>query len=126
MQKEFIATENAPKAVGPYSQGIAFGNLVFTSGQLPIDPATGRLTDGCIKDATRQVIKNVEAILTQAGSSLANVVKATVFLKDMKDFAAMNEVYTEFFGENLPARTCFQVVKLPLDAPVEIEAIAHR
>lgn len=126
MQKEFIQTENAPKAIGPYSQGIAIGNLVFTSGQLPLDPATGKLVEGDVKAATAQVIRNVKGILEAAGSSLDKVVKATVYLKDLGDFAAMNEVYTEFFGSDLPARTCFQVVKLPMDALVEIEVIACR
>jgi len=126
MKKQFIATENAPKAIGPYAQGIMFENLVFTSGQLPLDPATGKLVEGDVKVATAQVIRNVEAILREAGSSLDNVLKATVYLKDMGDFAAMNEVYTEFFGANPPARTCFQVAKLPMDAVVEIEVIAHK
>ena len=126
MKKQFIATENAPKAIGPYAQGIMFESLVFTSGQLPLDPATGKLVEGDVKTATAQVIKNVEAILHEAGSSLDNVLKATVYLKDMGDFAAMNEVYAQFFGEGLPARTTFQAGKLPMDAVVEIEAIAFR
>jgi len=126
MKKQFIATENAPKAIGPYAQGIMFESLVFTSGQLPLDPATGKLVEGDVKTATAQVIKNVEAILHEAGSSLDNVLKATVYLKDMGDFAAMNEVYAEFFGANPPARTCFQVAKLPMDAVVEIEVVAHK
>jgi len=126
MKKQFIATENAPKAIGPYAQGIMFESLIFTSGQLPLDPATGKLVEGDVKVATAQVIRNVEAILREAGSSLDNVLKATVYLKDMGDFAAMNEVYAEFFGANPPARTCFQVAKLPMDAVVEIEVIAHK
>jgi len=126
MQKEFISTEKAPGAVGPYSQGIALGNLVFTSGQLPLDPATGKLIEGNIKAATAQAIKNLQAVLEAGGSAIKNVVKVTVYLKDMGDFAAMNEVYAQFFGEGLPARTTFQAGKLPLDAVVEIEAIAFR
>ena len=126
MTKQIIATQNAPKAIGPYSQGIAFGDLIFTSGQLPIDPATGKMIEDDIKAATAQVIKNVEAILQEAGSSLDKVLKATVFLKDMANFAAMNEAYAEFFGANPPARTTFQVAKLPMDAAVEIEVIAGR
>ena len=126
MQKEIIATTKAPGAVGSYSQGIAFDNLVFTSGQLPLDPATGKLVEGGIAPSTAQVIKNLQAILEEAGSGLENVIKATVFLKDMGDFAAMNEVYAEFFGGNPPARTTFGVGKLPMDAIVEIEAIAYK
>ena len=126
MQKEFISTEKVPGAVGPYSQGIALGNLVFTSGQLPLDPATGKLIEGDIKAATAQAIKNLQAVLEAGGSALENVVKVTVYLKDMSDFAAMNEVYAQFFGEGLPARTTFQAGKLPMDAVVEIEAIAFR
>ena len=126
MEKKVISTESAPKAIGPYSQGIALGDLVFTSGQLPLDPATGKLVEGGIKVSTAQVIRNVQAILETAGSSLQKVVKATVYLKDLNDFAAMNEVYQEFFGNTPPARTCFQVAKLPMDATVEIEAIAFK
>jgi len=126
MKKEFIVTKNAPGAIGPYSQGISLGDLVFTSGQLPIDPATGKLVEGDVKVATTQVIRNVQGVLEAAGSSLDKVVKATVYLKDLGDFAAMNEVYSSFFTSDLPARTCFQVAKLPMDASVEIEVIAHR
>ncbi|MCL2377405.1 MAG: RidA family protein [Defluviitaleaceae bacterium] len=126
MEKKIISTENAPKAIGPYSQGIMFEGLVFTSGQLPLDPSTGKLVEGDVKVATAQVIRNVQAILHEAGSSLDKVLKATVYLKDMGDFAAMNEVYTEFFGANPPARTCFQVAKLPMDAIVEIEVVASK
>jgi len=124
MKKEAISTNNAPAAIGPYAQGIMMENLVFTSGQLPLDPATGKLVEGGIKEATTQVIKNLEAVLAAGGSSLDKVVKATVYLKDLGDFASMNEVYAEYFGGNPPARTCFEVCKLPLDAVVEIEAIA--
>jgi 2-iminobutanoate/2-iminopropanoate deaminase len=126
MEKQIISTESAPKAIGPYSQGIAFGDLIFTSGQLPMDPATGKLVDADIKAATAQVLKNVQAILHEAGSSLDKVLRATVYLKDMGDFAAMNETYEEFFGANPPARTTFQVAKLPMDVAVEIDVIAGR
>lgn len=124
MKKEAISTNNAPAAIGPYAQGIMLENLVFTSGQLPLDPSTGKLVEGGIKEATTQVIKNLEAVLTAGGSSLDKVVKATVYLQDLGDFASMNEVYSEYFGSNPPARTCFEVCKLPLGAIVEIEAIA--
>ncbi|MDR2182996.1 MAG: RidA family protein [Clostridiales bacterium] len=127
MEKQIISTESAPKAIGPYSQAVVFGELIFTSGQLPMDPAAGKLIDGDIKAATAQVIKNIRAILHEAGSSLDKVLKATVYLKDMADFAAMNEVYTEFFGADAPpARTTFQVARLPMDAMVEIDVIAGR
>ncbi|MCL2350014.1 MAG: RidA family protein [Defluviitaleaceae bacterium] len=126
MKKEFIVAPNAPAAIGPYAQGTTFGDLIFTSGQLPLNPETGKLEEGGIKESTRRVILNIQAILQAAGADLENVLKATVYLKDLNDFAAMNEVYTEFFGSNPPARTCFQVGKLPMDAIVEIEVIAHK
>jgi len=126
MKKQPIAAQNAPQAIGPYSQAITFGDLIFTSGQLPLDPATGKMADGNIKTATTQVIKNIEAILVEAGSSLDKVLKATVYLKDMNDFAAMNETYAEFFGTNPPARTTIQVAKLPMDVAVEIDVIASK
>lgn len=121
--KQIISTEKAPSAIGPYSQGISLENLVFTSGQLPINPETKELVS-TIEDATRQSLNNVKAILTEAGTSMENVVKTTVFLKDLNDFAAMNAVYAEFFPEKCPARSCFQVAKLPMDAIVEIEVVA--
>jgi len=126
MEKQIIATESAPKAIGPYSQGIVFGDLIFTSGQLPMDPATGKLIENDIKAATARVIKNIQAILQEAGSSLDKVLKVTVYLKDMGDFAAMNETYAEFFGTNPPARTTFQVARLPMDVAVEIDVVAHK
>jgi len=127
MEKKIIKTENAPKAIGPYSQGIAFGDLVFTSGQLPKNPATGELETNCIKKATAYTIQNVEAILLAAGSNLSRALKATVYLKDMANFAAMNEVYAEFFGtDSPPARTCYEVANLPMDAIIEIDVIAHK
>lgn len=121
--KQIIQTTGAPSAIGPYSQGVDTGSLVFTSGQLPIDPEDGKLKTS-IEEATRQSLKNVEAVLAKAGVTLKDVVKCTVFLKDLNDFAAMNGVYAEYFTDNCPARSCFQVAKLPMDALVEIEAIA--
>lgn len=122
--KEKVSTSKAPAAIGPYSQAIRIGNFVYTSGQIPLDPATGQLVEGDIKAQTRQVLTNVKAILEAAGTSLANVVKTTVFLKNMADFAAMNEVYAEFFSEPFPARSAIGVVALPKDVAVEIETVA--
>ncbi len=124
--KEAIQTDAAPQAVGPYSQGIDSGELVFVSGQLPIDPATGAFPDGDIQARTRQVIRNVEAVLRKSGCGLDHVVKTTVFLVDMGDFQAMNEVYAEHFQQPYPARSVFQVGALPKGADVEMEAIARR
>lgn len=122
--REIVATERAPRAIGPYSQAIRSGNLLFASGQIPIDPATGEFVDGGIAEQTEQVLRNVSAILEAAGAGLQQVVKTTVFLADMDDFTAMNEVYGRFFGENPPARATVQAARLPRDARVEIEAIA--
>jgi len=122
--KNVIATTNAPGAIGPYSQAIETESFVFTSGQLGIDPATGDFAPGGIQAQTRQALLNVQAILAQAGLTMDNVVKATVFMKNMDDFAAMNEVYATFFTSNPPARSAFQVGKLPKDGMVEIETIA--
>ena len=122
-----ISTNNAPAAIGPYSQAIDSGcGLVFLSGQLPIDPATGAFPEGGIKEQTRQSILNAQAILQEAGLALSNVVKTTVFLADMGDFAAMNEVYAQFFSEPYPARSAVAVKTLPKGALVEIECIAAR
>lgn len=120
-----ISTTNAPAAIGPYSQAIKVGELVFVSGQLPIDPATGAFAEGGIKELTRQSLTNMKAILEEAGTSMANVVKTTVFLADMNDFAAMNEVYAEFFATPFPARSAVAVKTLPKGALVEIECIAQ-
>ena len=122
--KERIATEQAPAAIGPYSQGVRAAGLVITSGQLPIDPATGVFAGTDIAAQTRQSLKNVQAVLEAAGSSLDKVLKTTVFLKDMGDFAAMNEVYASFFPGEAPARSAVEVARLPKDALVEIEALA--
>ena len=124
-EKKVIATNEAPSAIGPYSQGIAAsGTAVFVSGQIPIDPATGSVAGADIDAQARQSLKNVKAVLAAAGEELKNVVKTTVFLADMNDFAAMNAVYSEFFTENCPARSAVQVARLPKDVKVEIEAIA--
>ena len=121
-----ISTKNATAAIGPYSQAIEAGGMVFASGQLPINPATGAFPEGGIKEQTRQSILNAEAILKEAGCSLANVVKTTVLLADIADFAAMNEVYASFFSEPFPARSAFAVRDLPKGALVEIEMIAAK
>lgn len=121
--REAISTQAAPAAIGPYSQGIVCGNLLFISGQLPIDPASGKLLAGSIEEKTRRVLGNVRAIAEAAGARLEDTVKTTVFLKDMKDFAAMNAVYTEFFPGTPPARAAVQVAALPKDADIEIEAV---
>ncbi|MBR0463948.1 MAG: RidA family protein [Clostridia bacterium] len=124
--KSVISTKNAPGAIGPYSQGIAVGNLVFTSGQLGLDPATGAFPEGGVAAQARQSLTNVKAVLEAAGSGMDKVVKTVVFLKDMNDFAAMNAVYAEFFPEGgYPARSAVEVARLPKDALVEIEAVAH-
>jgi len=122
--KETISTDNAPGAIGPYSQAVKTGNMVFCSGQIPIDPATGEFVSGDVAEQTRQVLKNLSAVLEAAGTDLNNVVKTTVFLADMNDFTAMNDVYAEFFSENKPARATVQAARLPRDARVEIDCIA--
>ena len=122
--KKVINTNQAPAAIGPYSQAIKVGNLVYTSGQIPINPATGNFVEGGIKEQTRQSLTNIKAILEEAGLSMNNVVKTTVFLADMNDFADMNSVYAEFFSEPYPARSAVAVKKLPKGALVEIEVVA--
>jgi 2-iminobutanoate/2-iminopropanoate deaminase len=122
--KQEVKTEKAPQAIGPYSQGIVANGFVFASGQIAFDPATGELNTGTIEDQTRQVLKNLGAVLEAAGSSFDHVVKATVFLQDMNDFSRMNQVYAEFFKAPFPARAAVQVARLPRDVKVEIEAIA--
>lgn len=123
MNKEIISTEKAPGAIGPYSQGVKVGDLVYTSGQLPIDMATGELVLDA-KGATKASLDNVKAILEAAGTSMDKVFKTTVFVRDLNDFNDVNEVYATYFESNPPARSCVQVAKLPKDAVVEIEAIA--
>ncbi len=122
--KQEVRTDKAPKAIGPYSQGIVANGFVFVSGQVPFDPATGELVPGPIEDQARRVLMSVEAVLDAAGSSMAKVVKATVFLQDMNDFAKMNAVYGEFFKTPYPARAAVQAARLPRDVKIEIEVIA--
>ncbi len=124
MSVSAIKTENAPAAVGPYSQGIIVNGMIFTAGQVAIVPGTGKLVEGSIREQTTQVLHNLQAVLEAGGASLNRVVKTTVFLQSMDDFSAMNEVYATFFGDPPPARSTVQVGKLPLGALVEIEAIA--
>lgn len=121
-----ISTQNAPAAIGPYSQAIEVNGFVYASGQLPIDPATGAFPEGGVKEQTRQSILNVKAILEEAGLALSNVVKTTVYLADMGDFVAMNEVYSQFFAQPFPARSAIAVKALPKSALVEVEVVAAR
>ena len=125
-ERQIVSTPMAPKAIGPYSQGVRAGELIFVSGQVPIDPATGQIIEGDIRAQTRRVLANVGEILQAAGASFANVVRTTVFLTDLDDFAAMNEVYGTFFEAQLapPARSTVQVARLPRDARIEIDVIA--
>lgn len=124
--KKIIHTDNAPKAIGPYSQAIEANGMLFISGQLPVDPATGKVVEGGIKEQTEQVLKNIEAILKEAGYTFDNVVKSTCLLSTMDDFAAMNEVYGKYYAQNPPARAAYAVQKLPLGVMVEIETIAAK
>ncbi len=124
ISKEVISTDKASAAIGPYSQAIKVGDFVFTSGQVGIDPATGDLVSWQLRDQVHQVLKNLQAVLEAAGVSLQQVVKTTVFLAHMSDFAEMNGIYTEYFGDNRPARSTIEVARLPKDALVEIEAVA--
>ncbi|HHJ06556.1 MAG TPA: RidA family protein [Anaerolineae bacterium] len=124
MKRKIIHTDKAPAAVGPYSQAVKSKRMVFTAGQIPLDPATGKLVEGGIEEQTRQALANLKAVLKAAGSGMNAVMKTTVFLLDMGEFAAMNAVYAEFFPKNPPARSAVQVAALPLGARVEIEAIA--
>ena len=122
---EVISTENAPKALGPYSQAIKANGMVYCSGQIPIDPAVNAVTAETIEDQTRQAITNLKNVLEKAGSSLSKVVKTTVFISDMNEFARLNAVYAEMFGDTKPARSCVQVARLPKDVKIEIEATAE-
>ncbi len=124
--KKVVYTENAPKAIGPYSQAVEANGMLFISGQIPIDPATGKIIEGGIKEQTEQVMKNIGAILNAAGFSFQDVVKSTCLLSDMDNFAAMNEVYGRYYPENSPARAAYGVVRLPLGCLIEIETIAAR
>ena len=125
MEKQIIATTQAPQAIGPYSQAVQVGNLLFASGQIPINPATGAFVTDSFEAQVSQVLKNIEGILQAAGATFAHVVKTTVFLKDMEKFAAMNAIYAQCFPENPPARSTVQVARLPKDVEIEIEVIAH-
>jgi 2-iminobutanoate/2-iminopropanoate deaminase len=122
--KEIVFAKKAPVAIGSYSQAVKAGGFVFVSGQVPIDPATGELVGETVEEQTRQSLENIKAILTAAGVSLDKVVKVSVFIKNMDDFEAVNKIYSQYFAERFPARVCVQVAKLPLDAKLEIEAIA--
>lgn len=124
MSLKVVDTKKAPGAVGPYSQGMSTGNMVFTSGQLPIIPETGEIILDDIKKATRLSLENVKAVLEEAGTSLEKVIKVTIYLKDMNDFPEVNKVYEEYFNSHKPARSCVEVARLPKDGTVEIEAIA--
>ncbi len=124
MQKETISTKDAPQAIGPYSQAIRFGNLIFVSGQIPIEPETGKILKGNIKEQTRQILKNMNNILAEGGSSLDNVLRTTIFLTDLANYPVVNETYAQYFKDLPPARSTVQVAKLPMDAQIEIDAIA--
>ncbi len=124
MKKEIISTNNAPAAIGPYSQGIVAGNIVFCSGQIPVDPATGNIPEG-IEEQTRQALTNVKGLLESRGLTMENVVKTTVFISDMNNFSKVNGVYETFFTGAAPARSCVEVSRLPKDVGIEVEAIAY-
>ena len=127
MEKKILATDKAPAALGPYSQGVAAqGEMIFVSGQIPIDPKTGNVCDGDIAAQTVQCMENIKAILAEAGVGVENIVKTTIYLKDMNDFATVNEAYGRYFEKDAPARGCVEVARLPKDMQVEIEAIAVR
>lgn len=123
MNIEKVQTDNSPKAIGPYSQGIKAGQFLFISGQMPIDAKTGKIVDGDIKIQTKQVLKNIKAIVEEIGYTLEDVVKTTIFLKDMGEFSLVNEIYAKYFKINPPARSCIEVARLPKDVNIEIEAI---
>ncbi len=126
MKRDVISTPDAPGAIGPYSQAIGIEGLVFCSGQIPLDPATGEIVAGGINEQTRRVMENIRAVLAAAGSSFEQIIKTTIFLADMNDFASVNAIYGEYFPSNPPARSTVQVARLPRDARVEVEVIALR
>ena len=123
--KEIISTDKAPAAIGPYSQAVKVGNLLFTSGMIPIDPATNTLVEGGIEVQTERALENVKALLEASGTSLDKVVKTVVFIKNMDDFAKVNEIYAKYFTKDFPARSCVEVARLPKDVLIEMEAIAE-
>ena len=123
MEKKVIVSEKSPAAIGPYSQAIKAGNVVYCSGQIPLVPETGEIVEGDIKAQAKQSLENVKAVLTEAGATFSNVVKTTVFIVDMADFGAINEVYAEYFGDHKPARSCVAVKELPKGARVEVEVL---
>ncbi len=124
--KTIISTTKAPAAIGPYSQAVEFNGMIFTSGMIPINPATGELVTGSIEEQAKQAIGNLAALLSESGSDVDKVIKTTVFIKDMNDFAKVNEVYSSFFKKDCPARSCVEVARLPKDVLIEIEAIAYK
>lgn len=124
IMKQIISTDNAPKAIGPYSQAVAWNGIVYLSGQIPLDPATGQLVDGGITEQTVRVLENLKAVLEAAGSDLAHVLKTTVYLQDLGEFGAMNEVYGKYFAQDPPARATVEAARLPRDVRVEIECVA--
>jgi len=124
MEKEILLNKRAPAVVGPYSPALKVGNLIFASGQIPIDPETGKMIEGDIEAKTRMVLENLKAVLEPYSIGLENVVKITIFLKDMNNYARVNKIYSEYFKEKFPARSCIEVSRLPKDAEIEIEAIA--
>lgn len=123
--KNIISTDKAPAAIGPYSQAIEVNGLLFTSGMIPIDPSTGQLVTGTIEDQAERALCNLQALLTEAGSSMNKVIKTTVFIKNMDDFGKINEIYARYFTQDYPARSCVEVARLPKDVLIEIEAIAQ-
>ena len=124
MQKKIISTKNAPQAIGPYSQAVQYDNLLFVSGQIPIEPETGKIMIGSIKEQANKVLENLKNILNASGSSLNNVLRTTIYLTSLEDYSAVNEIYALFFSDSQPARSTVQVSRLPMDAQIEIDAIA--
>lgn len=124
--KKVISTDKAPQAIGPYSQAIEFNNMVYTSGVIPVNPATNELVTGSIEEQAEQAIGNLAALLKEAGSDVDKVIKTTVFIKDMNDFGKVNEIYAKYFTKDCPARSCVEVARLPKDVLIEIEAIAYK
>lgn len=124
MNRELVNTDAAPAAIGPYSQAVKVGNLVFTSGQIPLDPATGAVVEGDIAKQTHRVLENLRAVLEGAGTSMDNLIKTTIFISDMNEFGVINQIYAEYTSKAVPARSCVEVARLPKDVRIEIEAIA--